>query len=256
MSNYTELLESYNLSPGETEWSGTRSFIQDPNGSISSLPLIGSIFPTNDAFSSDFPIPLALLCRQISITPYNSGSTGTVDAKYIYTCNYSTRSSFTRAPDPEDEPEDLSVGIEVEQLNMIGTSDGPQGGTSSKKIRQTIYVNRVVATYEKTQIYDTLQDALDTFNTQIGRVLDNGATPDEVWLSIGGDVTQFIDNDGDQKFECKRKYSYLRIDYDGNNYGWQYIWNGEEYEEFKTDGGQKLYTTVVAFTDTMPDLGP
>ena len=254
MSNYTELLESYNLSPGETEWSGTRSFIQDPNGSISSLPLIGSIFPTNDAFSSDFPIPLALLCRQISITPYNSGSTGTVDAKYIYTCNYSTRSSFTSAPDPEDEPEDLSVGTEVEQLVLIGTDDGPEGSTTSKKIRQTIYVNRVIATYEKTQIYDTMQDAVDSFSLQIGKVLKEGAPvdPDELWLSLGGDVTQFIDNDGDTKFECKRKYSYLKIDYDGNSYGWQYIWNGQEYEEFKTDGGNFLYEIRTTFTDTMP----
>ena len=246
MANYTELLKEYSYNPGEESTTGTRVFVQDPTGAISSLPAILDQLPQNPAFTLDYPVPDNCLLRTISITAYKSG-TGQADSGYKYVLNYNTKSSETSVPDPEDEPENFTIGGEYIQLpNFGGTSSVTFVGTGNPTKTNT-YQFVATAQYDKTQIYTTMQLAVNSIVNQIGRVRSGNSA----WLALGADISQFIDNEGDDAFKCVRQYSYKYIDHPDGAAGWNHVWDAQRAQFDKTD---PLSYSSASFTDTLPTL--
>jgi hypothetical protein len=247
MANYIELLKEYNYNPGEESTTGTRVFIQDPAGTITTLPAINDALPQNPAFTSDYPVPDNCLLRTINIVGYKSG-TGQTDSSYKLVFNYNTKSSETSVPDPEDEPENLTIGGEFVQLPSFGGASATIFVTSNKPVKANVYQFVATAQYDKTQIYTTMQLAVDSIKNQIGRV-QSGNT---CWLSLGADISQFIDNEGDDAFKCVRRYSYKYIDHPEGAAGWNHVWDPQN---TKFDKTTPLSYSSASFTDTLPTLG-
>jgi hypothetical protein len=241
---YTEKIDGYSYNPGEESTTATRVLIEDATGSIGSIPAIGDAFPVNPAVAPTPPDNLLL--RTINITAYKSG-TGQSDSQYMYTLNYSTKASQTSVPDPEDEPENLTIGGEIMQLPNFGGTSALKYDTSGNPVKAHTYQFVSTAQYDKTQIYTTMQLAVNTITNQIGRV----QTGNSAWLALGADISQFIDNDGDDAFKCTRRYSYKYIDHPQGAAGWQHIWDAQA---GKFDKSNPLSYSTAAFTDTLPTL--
>jgi len=246
MANYTELLNEYSYDPGEESTTGTRVFVQNPNGAISSLPAILDQLPQNPAFTSDYPVPDNCLLRTISITGYKSG-TGQTDSAYKLVFNYNTKSSETSVPDPEDEPENLTIGGEYMQLPNFGGASAVTYDGSGNPVKANTYQYVATAQYDKTQIYTSMQLAINSITNQIGRVQSGNGS----WLALGADISQFIDNDGDDAFKCVRRYSYKYIDHSQGAAGWNHVYDPQN-GKFDTTTARTYKTS--GFTDTMPSL--
>jgi hypothetical protein len=246
MANYIELLKEYSYNPGEESTTGTRVFIQDPAGTITTLPAIEDPLPQNPAFTSDYPVPDNCLLRTINIVGYKSGTSQT-DSSYKLVFNYSTKSSETSVPDPEDEPENLTIGGEFMQLPNFGGTSGLTYNGSGNPVKENTYQFVNTAQYDKTQIYTTMQLAVNSIVNQMGRV----QTGNSAWLSLGANISQFIDNDGDDAFKCVRTYSYKYIDHPAGAAGWNHVWDAQLGKFDKTD---PLSYSSAAFTDTLPTL--
>jgi hypothetical protein len=197
-------------------------------------------------------VPDNCLLRTINIVGYKSG-TGQTDSSYKLVFNYNTKSSETSVPDPEDEPENMTIGGEFMQLPNFGGTSSMKYDGSGNPVKQNKYVFVSTAQYDKTEIYTTMQLAVDSFSGQIGTVLSTNTA----WLAMGGNISQFIDNDGDDAFKCVRTYSYKFIRYKDKsdtdkNAGWQHVWE-PAVGEFQTTTG-KTYQTSGSFADTMPTM--
>jgi hypothetical protein len=240
---YTEKIDGYSYNPGEESTTATRVLIGDPDGTAS-LASIGDPFPSNPALSP--AVPDNLLLRTINITPYKSG-TGQSDTLYMYVYNYSTKANETSTPDPEDEPENLTIGGEFMQLPNFGGTSGLKYDGSDNPVKANAYQYVATAQYDKTQIYTSMQLAVNSITNQIGRVQSGNGS----WLALGADISQFIDADGDDAFKCVRRYSYKYIDHPSGAAGWNHVWDPQN-AKFDTTT-PRTYKTA-GFADTMPSL--
>jgi len=256
MSGYEERINGFNINQGDTGWTGQREFLTKA-GAASTIPEIGDVFPSGLV---EFTIPSGLTARNISAAPFNTG-TGLSDVQMIYTVAYSTKQDGGTSPDPEDEPHGVTIGAEVMQLETNGSDSvsNVSGGTNKTT---TIYAFVPTATYTKTEIYDTLQLAIDSLGTSHGKVLDINAplttASDGYWLCMGIDVDEFFDNDGNTKYAGTRSYMYRRVtikkDAAVKQTGWNAIWDPAA-GEFKITNPLVYGETVGSFPDTMPTIG-
>jgi hypothetical protein len=114
-------------------------------------------------------------------------------------------------------------------------------------VKANVYQFVATAQYDKTQIYTTMQLAVNSIVNQIGRV----QTGNSAWLALGADISQFIDNEGDDAFKCVRRYSYKYIDHSAGAAGWNHVWDPQN---AKFDKTTPLSYKSASFTDTLPTL--
>jgi len=254
MSGYIEIIDGFGINQGDTGWTAQRQFMTK-SGGAATIPDMDDVFP---AGLVEFTIPAGLVVKGRNVTQVFNTAADLSDADYMYTINYSTKQDGGTTPDPEDEPETLTIGGEVMQLEKNGNaSDSYSSGGENTKSTEYIFVP--TATYTKTQVYDTLQAAVTSLGSAQGAVLDANApattAKDGFWLCMGIDVQQFFNNDGETKFSGTRTYMYkkLKIKAAAGVYGWCGVWN-------PSSGSFDLaipavYSTVGSFPDTMPTIG-
>ena len=249
---FQETIEGFEFVPSEDQWTGKRRFLEDPDGTFeegTTLPEVGDAdFPAQNA-PYDTP-PANFKVRKVTFTNYSN----VAGEERQLIVDYSTKDiNFTNVPDPDDDQENLQVSGEFVLLgglsgNAGATKFAESGATLDNKLR--IYIPTATYTFSESQ--DTFALAIATFTGKIGKVKDDDAR----WLMTGATISEFINDDGDNRFQVVRAYSYKDVQapaFAGGaaDQGWQLVWDPKKAH---WDVTAPLMYGTVAFTDAMPAL--
>jgi hypothetical protein len=248
MANFfTELVQEFEFNPTTEQWSGKRQFLENPNGTFEegvNLPELGDQFPPQPNFVN----PINFIARIIRISNYNN----VPGAERVYNVQYSTKNvNSSNNPDPETEPESLTLGSEIIRVENQGSNNSAvkANGVPVQSAINLFVLNHV---YQKTTVQDTFSDAItDADTSSFQKLLSSNPN----WLYSGADIDLYIDDEGEEKARSVRTYTFKQVS--GSIEGpavaadsWNLVWNSKISKWQLLDPA--TFSTVVSFPDTMP----
>jgi len=253
----------FNPSENDEDWTGQRSFIQDPDGAIATadLPIPGvsnvSFTPTPN-YRGGYQ-PSNFIARNVKYT-LGAGvygeAVGTKAQKYVV--GYAAKSvSSRRFPSEQDATVSLRISTELFTLSNTANKNSAfqyedGNAVTSGRITKPLKLLLPVATYVVSEPgYANFAAAIAS-----GATLGTVSSTDSRWLAMGTNISEYRDDDDDELFRVERTYSYKR--FPGTNFadgivdvdkGWNMVWNPDDQKFYLTN--PRIYATSV-FSDVMP----
>jgi hypothetical protein len=251
----------FNPSENDEDWTGKRTFLRDDvNGTIlpADLPVPGISnvnFRATPYYRGGYQ-PLSFLAREVEIV-FQKAAESTEGQLYIV--NYAAKSLSDRDfPNSQTATESLSISSTVMTLkNKAKNANNFKWAANGGAVRVDNVTFRI---FMITADYSISDPGYLNFAAAIASIGAPGtvSNADSRWLIMGGNISEYRDDQDNERYRVVRSYKYKRIpgpDFEAGivdiDKGWQLVWNPDVQKFDKT--APLLYATS-APPDILPTI--